>query len=377
MSTKASRRSFNFFEFFVIFSIPFLFLVQEVYSFAAILIILLIYACVNFEDCFSINVLLIAGLFTVSFIPVLLISQHNYSHFFYYLMTISCLLAARGVSRAGVVRLFPIFQALFWFFVLFSLLVYYYYRDLAEPFSGLVKGSSTNGIPSYLIVIQVVYSLSFYCVKRHLPIVSVLFTLLVAILGIGRGSIYIALVILLISLFLNFFIDVKRRRYGWIVLYLLVLLSGVLLLIANIELLVDYLNAKTKALQGLSDPYREQILLEYLSSIKWWQVYLGGRYDGSVVETLYNGNPHIAFIRSHAYLGVFYTILVLLSPLYFVFFSRVAFSSGVFFLFSSILLVRALSEPILFPTALDFFYFLLFFLYYQSFYSKNYLVGSR
>ncbi|MFD2229739.1 hypothetical protein [Alkalimarinus sediminis] len=356
------------FAFIIIFAIPYVFLLQSTFGFILILFLLALFVFANLNKGMSSNTLLLISFYSIFVFPVIVSFQHGFSHVFYYSMTLLLILASNIVSNLDIKRLLLIFGSLFWSFVTFSLIVYYYNRDLSEPFSGLVEGSSTNGIPSYLIVLQIVYSLTYYIVNKRLPVVAVLFTILIAIFGIGRGSIYTAVLIMLCSVSLNFYIDFMTRRYRSVSMVLVVFIVLFLFVVINIDVFVGYLEARTKALQGLNDPYRNRILYEYVSLMSWWQVLIGGEYQGTVISSLYEGNPHISFIRSHAYLGLFYTLAIILSPLLFIFYTKRLIDSLVFLSFTSILLLRSLSEPILFPTALDLFYYLIFFMYFRNLY---------
>lgn len=367
MNEKSLKPKSRVLDWAVIFLVPFLFLLQSPYGFVAIFLLLLIHLSANYKICFSKNSLIILSAFPFFVFPVFVSSLHGYSHFFYFLLTILTFFSAKSLSEVPLYKLFIIVRALFWTFTLFAFFVYWSYRDLAEPFSGLIEGSSTNGIPSYLIVFQVVYSLLFFALNQRLPIVSVLFTILIAILGIGRGSIYVSALILLFSFSFNFFLALAPQHHSRLLLYSSIFLGVFILFYFSVDYILAYLDARTKALQGVYDPYRERILYEYLSKISWWQVFSGGAYENTVISSLYDNNPHIAFIRSHAYLGVWYFIFIIFSPLFFFLFSRSLLNSVVFFCFSALLLLRAASEPILFPTALDLFYFVIFFVYSKRF----------
>lgn len=357
----------------VAYSVLAVFILQSQYGFVALLFSLAAYFMVVRHGTFSKNEIFLVLLFSVAIFPSLFFLQHGASHYFYYFLTLICFLSASAFSRLGAYSIFIVMRMLFFSYVLFAFLVYYLYRDLAEPFSRLVEGSSTNGIPSYLIVVQVLYSLVYYTVHKRLPALSSLLTLIVALLGIGRGSIYVSLMIVVASIFINLIIDVISGKYFSIIVLLSALVVGFGFILLNLDVLFAFLEVRTKALHGIVDPYRNRIMIEYISSVKWWQVFVGGEFKDTVISSLYDNNPHIAFIRSHAYMGIFYTIFVLLSPLIFLLKTRSYLDSVVFFVFSLFLLLRAFSEPILFPTALDFFYYLIFCFYFRHvFIARNF-----
>ena len=308
------------------------------------------------------NLMFIVVLSMFLTIPTLLYMAHGYSTLLYLAGTIISLLAAERMSRYSIVILLQTFQFIFWGYVLFSLIVYYIFRESAEPFGELVAGLSTNGIPSFLIVIQVVLSLVTYVAKGKLPITSPIFTLVISLLGIGRGSIIIALMILFFSLLFNSILLNKSRLKGlvWLILLLTVL---ILVVLSNWSLVYDYLSVRTKLTQGVYDIYRAQIFSEYISKISGLTLFTGASYEGTVIDALYAGNPHIAYIRTHAYLGIGVLMLIVFSPL--VFFLRKSRLSDkiVFLTFVLLIHLRIFSEPVLFPTIFDVFYFLIIFFY--------------
>lgn len=346
-------------------SIPFLFISQSKIAFFLTFINLMAYAIITNKGKILSNEIIIFSVFFLSVLPSMYMVQHGASHYFYFYLTIASLLAARTFCNLSAKSILFILKFIIYIYILFAFIVYYLYRDLAEPFSGLVEGSSTNGIPSYLIVLQAVYSIIFYSVKKRLPITCTLLTLSIALLGIGRGSIYVASLIVATSIAFNLYITTIQRRPLTIICSFCLAFGLIVAAILHADLLIYFLSSKTKALQGIIDPYRNRIIIEYISSLTWWQIFVGGDYYETVISEMYDDNPHIAFIRSHAYFGIVYTVLILLSPFLFFLKSKSYIDSAIFFAFTSIILLRAWSEPILFPTALDFFYFLIFFFYYK------------
>lgn len=352
-------------SYFVAFSVLSVFLIQSKYGFVALSFLLVAYFFIVRGSVFSSNNLFVIIIFSFFTLPSAYVFQHGMSHFFYFFLTVACFLSAGAFSRLDVYSVFRIIQVVFFSYVVFAFVVYYVYRDLPEPFSGFVEGSSTNGIPSYLIVLQVVYSLLCYSVKKRLPVFPAILTLIVALLGIGRGSIYVAFLIVALSFIINFYIDIMSKRYFSIIGFFCLFLALIGVVLINIDSVYAFLDGRTKALHGIVDPYRNRIAIEYFLSLQWWQIIIGGEYKDTVISDLYDNNPHISFIRSHAYFGIFYTLALMLSPFFFFFKSRSYLYSIVFFSFTLLLLLRALSEPIFFPTALDFFYYLIFYAYYR------------
>lgn len=293
---------------------------------------------------------------------------HGVSPFFYLFSSISIGAAAYRFSQLPYVDLLKSITCVFWVCIGLILFLWWVNRASLEPLGEVIPGSSTNGIPSYLIVLQVALSITFLLQKGRLPLISPFFTLLVAFLGLGRGSIIVALAIFLSSIGFNVIL-----YYGnSLLLRVLIVLSFTFVIILifaggfyyGSEYFLAYIES-SKFASGVLDPYRGQILQEYIAKVDALGFLLGVDYSGTVIATKYDGNPHIAFIRTHSFYGFFGVFIAIVSPS-FVFLSRedVRFKLAGFLLLS-LLLVRALTEPILFPTLLDFFYFYCFFIFFK------------
>lgn len=356
----------DYFFVFLMVLVPFLFLLQEPIYFLMTFVFFVFYVIVPINiriDAQSVYFLMVF-LFLVS--PVIVMAQHGSSHVFYSLLTVFAFFAAKKASTISLDKLVFSSKIAYWIFALFSLLSYYLYKDELEPFSHVVAGSSTNGIPSYLLVLQISYSLFYFIENRRFPVKSAVITLLVAILGIGRGSIFSSLLVLFFTLGYNFYFDILRLAGKRLFFLFLALVFVFLVIIFNFDFVYAYLASSTKAFHGISDPYRERIFSEYVQGLSWWQLFLGGTYEGTVINIQYDDNPHIAFVRSHAYMGLFYTLIVLFSPfVLFVFKARLRLKF-VFFSFIAVFIFRALSEPIVFPTTLDFYYFLILWVFVRK-----------
>lgn len=294
---------------------------------------------------------------------------HGLSPLFYTCSTLFVAGAAFSFSKLSVARSLKSLHIAFWFFWGVTLCLWWLHRNSAEPLGDIIPGSSTNGIPSYFIVLQVAVSLSFLLCHSRLPVLTPIATLVVAFLGLGRGSIVVALALLMASLVFNFLFFYGRSFLVRSVLCFLLFLVVVLFLIIGFYVLGDFFSAyieRSKFSSGLMDPYRAIILIEYLNGLDFLGILFGGSYDGTVIDLKYDGNPHIAFIRTHAFYGVFGLLLVVLSP-FFLFAARKPLRYRVVgFSFLCLLLVRALKEPILFPTLLDFFYLYVFLIFFKS-----------
>jgi len=319
----------------------------------------------------AINLIVLLGVllvFIIVSVPSVLL-RHGLSPLFYVCSTAFVAGAAFGFSRLPLTRSLQSLLMVFWFFWGLTLCLWWGHRDSVEPLGEIIPGSSTNGIPSYFIVLQVAVSLSFLLCHSRLPILTPIATLVVAFLGLGRGSIVVALALLMASVVFNFLFFYGRSFLVRSTLFFLLFLAVLIFLILGFYVLGDFFSAyieRSKFSSGLMDPYRAIILIEYLNRLDFLGVLFGGSYDGSVIDLKYDGNPHIAFIRTHAFYGVFGLLLVVLSP-FFLFAARKPLRYRVVgFSFLCLLLVRALTEPILFPTLLDFFYLYVFLIFFKS-----------
>lgn len=298
----------------------------------------------------------------ILFLPGLAKFTHGLSPYFYFFSTLATFFAAKAVSRHTPEVLLIAFRLVYAAAVTGIAYALYVYWGMPEPLGEVIDGSSANGIPAYLIVIQIGLSLCNYVVLRRLPMLSPMLTFAVAFFGYGRGSLVVAGLIIVVSLLFNLLLigsSSRLHKFFYITL-LLGLVGG---LAWEYEQLVDLATMYTKFGVGMVDSNRLEIWDQYLSKINPWTLVAGADYAGTVIESEYSGNPHISFIRTHAFFGLPVTLLALVSPL-FVFFGRKAwFSTLVFGSFIGLAVMRAASEPIFFPTLLDFFYFLYFFLF--------------
>jgi hypothetical protein len=298
------------------------------------------------------------------FTPGLINGSHGFSPFFYFFSTLMTFFAAEAVCRNSPDVLLISLRLIYAASVTAIACALYLYWSTPDPLGEVIPGSSANGIPSYLIVIQVALSLCNYVVSRRLPILSPVITCAVAFFGYGRGSLIVSGLIAVLSLILNIRLTGSTNR-------LYKLLSIFLLLVVGtgiawqFEQITDLLTLYTKFGLGFVDYNRIEIWQQYLEKIDPWSLLVGADYAGTVIDMQYDGNPHISFIRTHAYFGLPITLLALASPLFILSSRKIVFAKIVFFSFIVVSLIRASSEPIFFPTLLDFYYFLYFFLYFR------------
>lgn len=313
-------------------------------------------------------VLLAALLVVVVVLVPSVFLYHGLSPLFYMCSTAMVAGAAFGLSKLPLNRSLQSLLMVFWFFWGLTLCLWRVHRGSVEPLGEIIPGSSTNGIPSYFIVLQVAISVTFLLCRMRLPILTPIATLFIAFLGLGRGSIVVAFALLVVSFVFNCIFFYGRSALGRVGLCSLLFLMTLLFLMVGFYLLGDVFSVyieHSKFSSGLMDPYRALILSEYLDGLDTLGVLFGGAYDGTVIDLKYDGNPHIAFIRTHAFYGLFGLLVVVLSP-FFLFAARKPLRYRVVgFSFLYLLLVRALTEPILFPTLLDFFYLYVFLIFFR------------
>lgn len=311
---------------------------------------------------------------SVLFFPAFFKPSHGFSPVFYLIATYVSILTAHSLAQCGIEIVYRALRFTFYFFSAIIAVILYIYWGYPEPFAQVIEGSSTNGIPAYLVVLQIAFSLSSYLARGRLPLIAPIITALVAFYGSGRGSIVVAALIIFGTLAFNMMpreMSTRRR-----ISYLLISASLAGVLVANFSDLFDFVSRFTKLSVGLVDTNRLDILDAYLATITPYTFVMGSQYDGTLIDYLYFGNPHISYIRTHSFFGIFVTLLAVLSPLYIFLMKGHIRDKIVFFCFLGLMLVRAATEPILFPTLLDLFYFLGFFLFAELA-KKNSLILRR
>jgi hypothetical protein len=307
---------------------------------------------------------LLACVVLLLFLPAFVKPYHGLSPGFYLLSTVVCFFAARRFSDHDPRVLLAAWRVMFVTALLLVAAVLYIYWGEPEPFGLVIEGSSTNGIPAYLIIVQIGYSLAFFLQHERLPVWPTAATFAVAFFGNGRGSLVVAALLIVLTLLINLFARGQGSRVQRAAFLVFLALLGLLMLRFGGEL-IELVVAYTKLSVGLVDTNRLEIWDQYAAKLDASSLLLGADYAGTVIESEYRKNPHIAYIRTHAFFGLPVTTLALLSPFLALCIRRAWGHRLVFFGFIGLAALRAASEPLLFPTLLDFFYFSYFFMLFR------------
>lgn len=295
--------------------------------------------------------------------------NHGGTPIFYLALSPFLYLSARYLAANSDGHVIACLRNLYWIFVLGIALGIGANWDDPEPLGAIFPWSSTNGIPSYLIVIQIAYSLAYYLKHNRLPVISSMATLVVAFFGLGRGSIIASALIFLISISVN--LTIAKSLIDRIIAFRLLIVATPPLAIYvynnfdEIFFAIDLLIEGSKFSGGVLDEHRGRIIADYLNKIDAWTLLFGMNYSGTSIVQYYGGNPHNSFIRMHSFYGLAGIIIIFIPVLVIALSNRVMAQKFIAVIFISISLLRATTEPIFFPSTLDFFYFLYFIIFFR------------
>ncbi|MDR6786140.1 hypothetical protein ABIE26_004859 [Pedobacter africanus] len=225
------------------------------------------------------------------------------------------------------------------------------------PFDNIVEGSSANGITSYAVLLQVNFSVISFLLFRRVSLFTSMTTLIIALLGYGRGSIIASFLILMLNLITFYALKSKLKSilYFGFTAILFFLMVGI-----YFDEILLFLEANTKLSAGIVDVSRSKIIKEYIEGIDLITLFKGVDYTNTSVLSEFNGNPHNSFIRAHHIFGLPYLLFVVLFPFYCIFQKEKVIE--IFYYGSAVVILffRIFSEPIILPTIFDFYFFAMF-----------------
>lgn len=354
---------------FSIFYVYFLQIVPLTALFGFFLICLFIFYILINKRQLPISIIVLICLACIILLPGLLKIDHGLSKVFYFLLELALVFLAWLCSKKTDLVL-KYMKLLVWSFLSLSFAVLVFYFDKPEPFSQLIEGSSQNGIPSYLVLITISYFACSVIIKDSVPLLAILAGCVISFFGEGRGSILVSFLVLAIG----FFYVVVRKKNSKSKKFLIYVSFSCIIpaLIYYAADAYDMLVTGSKLSVGLSDSHRLNILSDYLSKLSEsaYNVIVGRGYTNTIIEQKYNGNPHISFIRLHSFFGLL-SLIVVFSPFIFLL-KGINTKSLVLAGLAMAALLRAATEPVLFPGLLDFFFFLMFFVYFTKIHCTDY-----
>ena len=307
------------------------------------------------------------ALVSTIFMIAALTKNFGFTPLFYLICAPALILAAVKFASRPLTLVLNALGIYYWLFCIAIFIGIFINRGSPEPLEGLIHGTSTNGIPSYLIVVQVAYSLIFFLKHERLPILSSITTFVVAVFGLGRGSIVVGGLILLFSIFMNAVLSKNNQRFFVYFGGLVSLLSFLYFYINSEEMLsmVQELLSRSKFSGGLLDEHRGLMIKDYINKIDTWSFIFGTDYSDTSIEKYYGGNPHNSYIRAHSFYGLGALICIIIPIILVLGSSRFHIDKIIAIILLFFALLRATTEPIFFPSALDFFYFFYFLAFFR------------
>jgi hypothetical protein len=314
----------------------------------------------------SSNLLAWGGATVICMLPIISFN-HGITPLFYLVVTPLLIISAKHFTNQSLEHITFCLRSFYWLFVLIIAIGLAVYWGEAEPLGSIIPGTSTNGLPSYLIVVQIAYSLACYLKTNRLPIFSSITTLMIAFIGLGRASIIVATLILFFSIFANTITSKSDRK----VLFRLVAVTILPLVMYFYEShnyiisVVEQLIAGSKFSASVMDDGRKVQIDDYINKLDTWTFLFGADYSNTSIEQYFGGRPENSYLRLHAYFGISGFFIVFTSLLLIAVSNRLKTQKIIALTLISMSLLRATTEAILFPTVLDFFYFLYLFIYFQ------------
>ena len=283
------------------------------------------------------------------------IAFKNYSTAPYFILNIYCLVVSCSLYK----RIFDTYIAIKYLFYICSvcIFVYLYCTMGMYPDNGyhleymLGDGISANGVTSFAGMLCFMYMIMGFRLFRETYFLPCIINLYISYEGYGRGSIIFALMLIIIN-FIFFLLKLKTYKRFFVLLFSIISIASFIPYIYE-----AYLNTKFFT-TGLDSP-RIEMLRQYINNMDLYGLFFGVSYEGTMIAE-FNNNPHMSYIRAHHIFGLYYIMLIALVP--FVLFSRVVRNHDgvglIVFIAILALLLRCASEPLLFPTLFDTFFFL-------------------
>lgn len=277
----------------------------------------------------------------------------NHSTIFYFILNLYCLM----VSFSFYKRIFDVYIITKYLFYIFALciLLYLYFTHGSYPqgyqleymFGGNI---GANGVTTFASILCFLYTILSFRLLHETSFLPCVINLYISYEGYGRGSIIFALMLIVIN-FIFLLLKLKTHKR------IFILLSAIISILCFTPYLHE-IYSNTKLVAGLDSP-RIEMFVQYVDAMDAYNLFFGAPYEGTIIAE-FNHNPHISYIRAHHIFGLYYIMLIFLVP--FVLFSRVVKNHDgvglIIFIAILALLLRCVSEPLLFPTLFDTFFFL-------------------
>lgn len=232
-------------------------------------------------------------------------------------------------------------------------IVYYGFNNYpaVSPLEKIFSGKSGNGITSYLIILQIhlfICHIFFQPKKNNIFFLTFFFTFLISASTYGRGSLISSILLILVLI-----VFYKRNVKLLLSIPICIFLIAINLKIDLLELIERY----TKLGRGLNDYYREAAIYQYVGKIDVKSFFIGANYNNTIISKELSGNPHNSFIRGHHNFGFIYLFSIGISIFVSIVNHRRFFHGSIISGLFLILFFRIFTEPVLFPTIFDYFFF--------------------
>lgn len=299
------------------------------------------------------------------FTVVSLISlNHGITPIIYFIFTPFLLITSKYISNFDIKYIYESFRR-FVYIILFIILIFLSRTySLDDPLSHIIPWGSRNGITSTLIVLNISFLIIEYKYSKKLSFLTSILTLIISYFGIGRGSLIVSLLTIIFILLVNF--NLRGNKYKASVILIFTFLTIYLFSKISFNTITEntdvFLKQNTQFSQGYTDEHRAGIIKEYLNKIDFFSFMWGASYENTSIEYKYDNNPHNSYIRLHSFYGIFGVIILFIFMLNIIFKKQLFYDKVIFLGLLFILLIRGITEPIFFPTPLDYFFFISYFI---------------